>query len=362
MLEIEVPQILVLTVFFVCAFLFSFLFNRLFLKFSKTLGIRHLDENLIRWGPQTKPSLGGISFFIMFLLSFSFIAVISFEDQYVIDKRLIGFILAVTLGFVVGLADDAYDTNPLLKAFAQFTCANILMSMGIYIEVTPFMAFNYFFTTLWVIGIMNSINMLDNMDGIATIVSISTIVGALALILFQEDYGNVYIIILVGMLATLIGFLFFNWYPSKMYMGDTGSQFLGVFLATISIVFFWQFRDEAGSVIQLRQFIIPLIIFIIPFSDTFTVVIRRIARQQSPFIGGKDHITHYLGYLGLPDNMIAIVIGFISFVSVGLMWVILIKFEDWRTWYSFLVIGYFLIIFFLINYYYEKAKRLQKDQ
>src|SRR3990172_4150725 len=109
----DIPYFLRYMIFFFCAVLFSFLINRLFLKFSKTFGIRNLDETLIRWGPQTKPSLGGIAFYIMFLFSFSVLALFSTPGEEFLTNELIGLLLAISLGVIVGLADDAYNTNPL---------------------------------------------------------------------------------------------------------------------------------------------------------------------------------------------------------------------------------------------------------
>jgi UDP-GlcNAc:undecaprenyl-phosphate GlcNAc-1-phosphate transferase len=206
---------------------------------------------------------------------------------------------------------------------------------------------------------MNSINMLDNMDGISTTVSIGIIASALLLLILQANLDTAYLFILIGVLAALLGFLWYNWNPSRMYMGDTGSQFLGVFLAAISINFFWGYRFDGGGEFQLQQFLPPLIVFTVPFLDTGTVIIRRLLRNQSPFVGGKDHITHHLGYLGLSDRGVALVIASISIISVLVFWWMHTKMVAWKPLDSIIIIGYFLFLFGGINVLYQKGKKRQ---
>ncbi len=323
--------------------------------------MRNRDQNepgIIRWGSTSKPALGGFSFYIVFLISISVLGIIPTEGSEYFNKQLIGLLAASSLGFLIGLADDAYNTNPLVKFIGQFTSANLLITTGYEIQLTDFHEINYVFTVLWIIGLMNSINMLDNMDAITSTVSLAILTGAMAVILMRGDIDNIYLIVILGVAGALIGFLFFNWNPSRMYMGDTGSQFLGVFLAGISILFFWNIRrDPAGGMIQIKQFLIPMMLFIVPLIDTTTVVIRRLMRRQSPFVGGKDHITHQLAYLGLPDQGVAITLGLISFASVGITVWIYKNFDNWPFSGSLLVIGYFLAVFVLFQILYNVAQR-----
>lgn len=345
--------------FFIISISFSVLINFLILRFSRNLGMR--DEtntaNLVRWGSTTKPSLGGFSFYMIFLISISVLGVTGVEGDSYFNKQLIGLMAASSLGFLIGLGDDAYNTNPLVKFIGQFTCANLLVLTGYSIPLTPMPELNYFFTVLWIIGLMNSINMLDNMDAITTSISISILMGAIVLILMNGRIDKVYLIIMLGVAGALIGFLFFNWHPSKMYMGDTGSQFLGVFLAAISIQFFWSFRDPAAGFFDLRQFLIPMLLFIVPLIDTTTVVIRRLLRKQSPFVGGKDHITHQLAYLGMPDQWVAVFLSGISLASIYIVVLLFRQFEHWRFAYSVAAIGYFIVLFLLIQVLYNMGQK-----
>lgn len=352
-----------LVLFFCISAFFSFLINWLFLKFSFNLGARDTPGgNQVRWASTVKPSIGGISFFIVFLISISIIGTLPRETDYFIDKHLIGIIASSCLGFILGLADDAYNTNPLAKFIAQLSCAFILIISDVYIRVTGNNAFDFMITTLWVIGLMNSINMLDNMDAITTTVSICIILGLIAVVAISgHALSAFYLVMLVGVLGGLCGFLYFNWNPSKIYMGDTGSQFLGVFLASTSIMFFWDYRDyTVTNMIQLKQFVVPMLFFIIPLVDTITVTIRRLMRKQSPFVGGKDHITHHLAYLGLSDRTVALVLIAFSLFSLPVVSLIITNVIEWTYIVTLLAFVYFFGVFIFFQILYNRG--LKKHQ
>ena len=153
--------VVVYSAYFVSTFILSFLINRLFLKFASNLGIRNSNDSYIRWSSETKPSLGGISFFLIFLLSISCYPIFFQEHQVLFNKQLLGILSAATLAFLMGLSDDAYNTRPLLKLMVQILCGFILVSTGTYISIFANFYINYFLTIFWVVGLMNSINMLE---------------------------------------------------------------------------------------------------------------------------------------------------------------------------------------------------------
>lgn len=335
--------ILKISSLFLGSLLFSFLINRIFLKFSKNLGIRNIDDKVIRWNTTSKPAFGGISFFIVFLLVLSQYQIF-FPNQYTpIDLKLIGILVASCLGFLVGLADDAFNTNPLLKSIAQALCAIILIATGNYICVFEVEWLNYTITFLWVVGLMNSVNMLDNMDGITTIASIFALIGMLTVIVFNKTFESSYFVLVLGLIGALLGFLFFNWHPSKMYMGDTGSQFLGVVLAALSIKFLWNHSATEYHTTS-RQFILPILAFIVPLSDTVSVVINRISKGRSPFVGGKDHTTHHLSYLGLSDQSVALLVAGLGIFST-VMLLIALSIKNWTHMFTILFGLYALVVF-----------------
>lgn len=334
-------------VIFLGSLTFSVLINRIFLRFSKNLGIRNLDEKIIRWNPTNKPSFGGISFFIVFLMTLSFFQIAFPKFNSPFNLELIGIVVAASVGFLVGLADDAFNTNPTLKLIAQSICALILIGSGNSIQVFDIGWLNYFFTFLWVVGLMNSINMLDNMDAVTTIASLFALLCILVALIYTQSSEQVYFIIIIGLVGALLGFLFFNWHPSKMYMGDTGSQFLGIILAALSIKFLWNFQEEPSETITntiSKQFILPLLAFLIPICDTTTVTINRITKGQSPFVGGKDHTTHHLSYLGFSEQSVGLIIGGIGLFST-VMLIIAISIFPWSYMFTIIYAVYAIVVF-----------------
>lgn len=314
------------------------------LRFVKTLGIRNESETIIRWSDQVKPALGGLTFYIIFLLSIILHSFIFSYSGSNIDFRFTGIVGATSLGFLMGLSDDAYNTRPVLKFLTQILCGVILVYSGTFINIFDSNVLNYSLTILWVVGLMNSINMLDNMDGITTIVSIVISFTILCLMLITKAADSVGATIVIGLLASLLGFLYFNWNPSRMYMGDTGSQFLGVLLAALSINYLWNpvTTDEFSI---SRQLLIPLLSFIIPIVDTTTVVIKRISKGNSPFVGGKDHTTHHLSYLGLSEKQVAAVVALISIISSAIVIYVISSIKVWSHIYTIIFVVYFLIVF-----------------
>ena len=349
-----------LLTFFVVSVFFSFLINWLFLKISFNLGTRNnLELQQERWSANIKPAIGGLSFFIVFLVSISVIGILPRENPLFLDKHLMGIMAASSLGFILGLADDAYNTNPLVKFIGQLSCAFILILSDVYIKATGLPSVDFVITVLWVIGLMNSINMLDNMDGITASVSVSIIIGLIVVIFVKELHVNNFnLVMLVGVLGALAGFLYFNWHPSKIIMGDTGSQFLGVFLAACGIEYLWGYRDNTGEIVELKQFVVPMLMFIIPLIDTLTVVIRRLLRKQSPFVGGKDHTTHMLFYFGFNERQVALTLFSISLISLPLSILLLGNFIRWTWIVTFSAFAYFAVMFIIFQIVYNiGAKR-----
>ena len=329
--------------FFCGALLFSLLINSIMLRFVKTLGVRN-QENIERWSDEVKPAIGGLGFYIIFLLSITLHQFIFSYEGSVIDLRFTGIIGATSLGFLMGLADDAYNTRPVLKFLTQVLCGVILIYSGTYIDIFDSNVLNYGFTMMWVVGLMNSINMLDNMDGITTTVSLIIAFTILILMVSNNDVNTIGMTITIGLIAALLGFLYFNWNPAKMYMGDTGSQYLGILLAALSINYLWNPVTTEEFAIS-RQILIPIISFIIPIVDTTTVTIKRLRKGNSPFVGGRDHTTHHLSYLGLTEKQVGAVIALISIISSAIVIYVISSITKWTHLYTVIFIAYFVAVF-----------------
>lgn len=337
---------------FVGLLLFSLIVNWIMLKFVKTLGIRNRSETIIRYNENVKPSIGGLGFFIIFLIAIALQPILLDNSENLYNYKFLGILIASSMGFLMGLFDDAFDTKPYVKLFTQIACGIVLISTGTYIHIFEYEPFNYALTVLWVIGMMNSINMLDNMDGITTIVSIFIILTILVTLFIGNNFENSGVILLIGILAALIGFLFFNFNPSKMFMGDTGSQFLGIFLASMGILYFWNAKETEGTSIISKQILVTITAFLLPVIDTTTVFIKRIKRGSSPFVGGKDHTTHHLSYLGLTDRQVAYIFVLLSSISMGLV-LLAFHYFSWNVYteilYSAYIIITFLVLFIIAN-------------
>jgi UDP-GlcNAc:undecaprenyl-phosphate GlcNAc-1-phosphate transferase len=325
--------------------LFSLLMNMILLKFITNMGIRGKEQPVIRWSNVSKPAIGGLSLYVSFLLSTACYSIFFPSSPLFHDTEALGIIGATALAFLMGLADDAYNTRPWLKFFVQLFCGFFLILSGNFIHFFELEYLNYGLTIFWIIGIMNSINMLDNMDGITATVSSFILLTCLSFLFINGNSQSFDFIVILGVLSSLMAFLFFNWNPSKMFMGDTGSQFLGMFIAAMGIKYIWNSSTFDGDSESLQKIFTVLIAFILPIVDTTSVVINRLTRKQSPFVGGKDHTTHHLSYLGLSDGRVAFVFLGLSVVSLIICIGIFKYIDTWRWYHSLILLSYFLIIF-----------------
>lgn len=273
------------------------------------------------------------------------------------NVHMLGMVITVTIGFLIGLADDAYNTYPILKFSGQLLCGIFLVATNTMIHATGIYTLDVLLTITWVVGIMNSINMLDNMDGISATVSFFILLSCLLGLLGDKSLFSFYSLMLLAVSGALVGFLVFNWHPARIYMGDTGSQFLGAFLSVISIQLLWNVHDPNGPVIQFRQFLIPMIAFSVPLIDTTTVFFRRIARGKSPFVGGRDHISHHFAYAGLSDKQVIYVLGVISLVSSALTAFMIWEGAQINSTIILGVIGYFILLFVAVQFFYVKGEK-----
>ncbi|MCF8409004.1 MAG: undecaprenyl/decaprenyl-phosphate alpha-N-acetylglucosaminyl 1-phosphate transferase [Crocinitomicaceae bacterium] len=301
--------------FFLGAATISVISNILLLRFSQSLGIRNKNDVFVRWSNQSKPSLGGISLFAGFLFS-TFLSLMIFPDFNIFgDISYVGLFLSASLAFTMGLADDAYNTKPFFKLFTQIFCGIIFLLTDIKIDLFHIPLIDSVLTVVWVITLMNSLNMLDNMDGITATTVFFTLLACLtSCYVIGNPSKPFWLFTIVAMLGALVGFLYFNVNPSKLFMGDAGSQFVGLFVAFFSIKYLWNLgaATEQNSWISV---IITLVALTPAAADTLTVVINRLRAGKSPMVGGKDHTTHHLVYAGYSDKQVWYVFSIIGLFS-----------------------------------------------
>ncbi len=329
--------------------LVSYIINVLLLRFSESLGIRNKNDVVVRWSNQSKPSLGGISFFVVFLFSaIGFSMVFSEDPSIFINPQYIGLFISGSMAFIMGLADDAYNTKPMAKLLVQIACGVVFVASGTIIDLTHNFWIDGLLTIIWVIAVMNSLNMLDNMDGITgTVVTFILAACLMSSFLIYEFNRNIWSIMIVAQIGAMLGFLKLNVHPSKLFMGDAGSQFISLFVAFFAVNHLW----NAGQRIESPSWtgmLICIVAFTPSIVDTLTVVINRLKKGQSPMVGGKDHTTHHLVYAGFNDKQVWYIFLLISLLSL-LFSALMIYFILLKVyWPLFVFILYFVIVFSLL--------------
>ncbi len=335
--------------FFLLGLICCIIINQLLLSFSESLGIRIKNDITVRWSNSSKPSLGGISIFIGFFAAIIVYMIITPEVNLFSQKEFVYLFVAASLSFLMGLADDAYNTQPTLKLLVQIACGLLISFGGTHIQITDVLSINIIITTLWVVIIMNSLNMLDNMDGITSIVCLFILTSCLvANLVFKIDNHGALNLILIALIGALLGFLFFNVPPAKMFMGDSGSQFLGLISAFFSIKFLWGISNSIQDLNFWYITLAVMICFTAPCIDTFTVVLNRIRNKKSPLIGGKDHTSHHLVYAGNSEKKVFLIFLLISCISSILAILLLSSYPTKIFWVAILCSIWFFFIFYFL--------------
>ena len=331
----------------------AYIINILLLRFSRSLGIRNKNDVVVRWSNESKPSLGGVSFFVVFVFSAIAYSII-FNDAPNIFQNVqyVGLFIAGSLAFTMGLADDAYNTKPLFKLFIQILCGVIFVATDTTIDFFHIWILDSFITVLWVIIIMNSLNMLDNMDGITgtTVFFILLTCILSSWIIFPFNI-NVWILIMISVLGAVVGFLSMNIHPAKLFMGDAGSQFIGLFVSFFGIKFLWNIGIADPS--HVHPSWLGLSVVIVAFTptavDTLTVVINRLKKGQSPMLGGKDHTTHHMVYAGLSDRKVWLVFVLIGVLSTILS-IAMVNLITLKTYYPVMFFTIYTVFVFVFLY------------
>jgi len=220
-----------------------------------------------------------------------------------IDDITIGILTGATLIVLLGIIDDIFSIHPWVKLAGQITVAILTVSFGISINfvTNPLGGFFYFkwlaipITILWIVGFINIMNLTDGLDGLASGVAA---ISAAILAFVAVQTGQIFAAALaLSVLGACLGFLRFNFYPAKIFMGDTGSMLLGYMLAVTSII------GVLKSTITI-SLAIPLLIFGIPISDTFFAIVRRIKNKKNIMHADNHHFHHRLLGMGLSPKMV----------------------------------------------------------
>jgi UDP-GlcNAc:undecaprenyl-phosphate GlcNAc-1-phosphate transferase len=247
------------------------------------------------------PHMGGFGIFAGFVSGIAISALLDPICFQTLISKYAGILIASAMIIALGAYDDLKGLNAPKKFCGQFIAVTVIIAMGCKIETiyNPFGpninlgVFSIPITYLWLIGVSNAVNLLDGLDGLAA--GVSVIVTAIFLIIACQNNDAATIVITISLLAGLLGFLKFNYYPASIFMGDTGSLFLGLILAALSIR---AFETQPGNI----SILVPVIALAIPIGDTSIAFFRRLNKGRHPFKPDKDHLHHRLIYLGLSHN------------------------------------------------------------
>ena len=254
------------------------------------------------------PRLGGAAIYMAFV-----IALLLFGDRSYVSQA-VGILLGATLVSFCGFWDDRGKLHPLIKlGIGQPVAALILIATGIRVSFLPHPLLNFLVTIFWVVGITSALNLLDNMDGLSA--GVATVASTFFLLLAAMNGQYLVGSLAAALLGACLGFLFYNFNPASIFMGDTGSLFIGFVLAVVGIKLRFPGR------LDVVTWMIPVIILGVPIFDTTLVVISRLRRGLNPLTTpGKDHLSHRLVAMGLTQReavvaiyLICVVLGLLAF-------------------------------------------------
>lgn len=260
--------------------------------------------------PEPVPYLGGVAIALgISIVTFGSLFFTNDPDV-IIERGLVAIIPAIILG-LVGLIDDLKSLAPwprlLIQTIIGSAIAFIIVQNGTI--GTPFgsSSINTFISIVWIVGICNSVNFFDNLDGAA---SGTVAIAALGVFYIAFDRGQELVSALTIVTAgATLGFLMWNKSPAKIYMGDAGALFLGVIISVATI------RLNPGISPTWQSLAIPVVLLAVPLLDTCVAVFSRLSRGISPLTGGRDHLSHRLVRLGLSRRTAAVSLWFASGIS-----------------------------------------------
>lgn len=304
-----------------------------------TFGVLDRPDGRLKTQHEAIPYLGGVAVYLSFLVTLAL--VFDFQD------RLLGLLLGGTLLLMLGLFDDLRVLTPSLKFIGQLLGAWVLMKSHISIQLVAVPWFVLMpLTIVWLVGITNALNIVDVADGLAS--GVAAIAAAALFFVAQFRGDQLIAITTLALFGSTVGFLYFNWSPARIYLGDAGSLFLGFMLAALAMNGTYTQRSPWGA-------LAPVFILIVPILDTCLVSVARTLQGIPPWRGSPDHFAlrlrkrgwsvkqvagfaYILGFLGAASG-IFLTLGppryaplitcgaALIFVSVG-FWLLLLKKDD----------------------------------
>ncbi|GKV69367.1 undecaprenyl-phosphate alpha-N-acetylglucosaminyl 1-phosphate transferase [Sporosarcina sp. NCCP-2716] len=311
------------------AFIGAIILTPLVIKFAFRIGA--VDRpNYRKVHAAVMPRIGGLAIFGAFLIGYALLLPK--------DEHAAGILIGAVIIIAVGFFDDMLEITAKAKALGQLVAAIVVITVGgLQIEVLnlPFIGqieFGYLsipITILWIVGITNAINLIDGLDGLAAGVSTIALISISVMALIMQDP---FVLATAAILAaSSLGFLIFNFHPAKIFMGDTGSLFLGFMISVLALLGF-----KNVAVVSL---VIPIIMLGVPISDTFFAIVRRIRMKQSITAPDKSHLHHCLLRAGFSHRQTVLVI-----YSIAILFgIAAVLFSQATVWGAILLLGVILL-------------------
>ena len=259
-----------------------------------------------RWHAEATPTFGGVGIFAGFV-SGVLVALATGVIEW--SGELGGILAGITIVFVAGLVDDLRHLSPLAKLAAQVTAAVVVLASGLNVEIVDNDILAWAIGLLWLVGITNAFNLLDNMDGLAaTLAVVSCAYFAVDALTEHENETVLALALALGLACA--GFLPFNLRPRRgaaVFMGDSGSLVIGFGLASLALAASW---TVAGTTVA--TVLLPLLVLAIPILDTTLVTIARLVEKRPVTQGGRDHTSHRLVYYGLSETKAVLLLAIVA--------------------------------------------------
>ena len=259
-----------------------------------------------RWHEQPTPTFGGIGIFAGFGAGVLVAVALGTVEW---SGELAGILAGTTIVFATGLVDDLRHLSPVAKLVAQLTAAVVVLASGLRVEIVGNDLLAWGIGLLWLVGITNAFNLLDNMDGLAATLALVAC-GYFAIDAVTEHSSDTVLVLALSLGLACAGFLPFNLRPRRgaaVFMGDSGSQVLGFGLASLALAASW---TVAGATVA--TILLPLLVLAIPILDTTLVTIARLVEKRPVTQGGRDHTSHRLVYYGLSETKAVLLLAIVA--------------------------------------------------
>ncbi len=309
---------------FVISVVISLFMTPIVKRIAVSVGAMDIPKDERRVHNKPMPLMGGLAIYISVIIS----SLIFLP----IDKTLISIIIGGTIIVISGIIDDIKDLSPKVKLLFQIIAAIVLIFGDVKIDfitnpftksnkLIPLNGFSIPITIFWVVGITNTLNLIDGLDGLSSGVAM---IASLSFLFVANKFNYIPVIIMSSIVAgSCLGFLPYNFNPAKIFMGDTGALFLGFMLASISI-------EGVMKSVATIAIVVPIIILGVPIFDTTFAIFRRLLNGKSIAEADKGHLHHRLLEMGFSQRKTVLILYSISAIF-GLCAILIAKFNSKRA-------------------------------